>query len=63
MAEREAGKPWGTVELAQAAGVSDAYIRMLLADNKLYGHKIGRTWFIPDHVARAWLEERKARWH
>ena len=62
MAEREAGKPWGTVELAQAAGVDDSYIRQLLLADKLQGDKVGPVWLIPDHVARAWLAERKARW-
>ena len=59
----EPGKPWGSTELAKAAGVTDGYIRRLMRDGDLQGYKIGKTWLIPDDVARAWLEERKARWH
>lgn len=57
--EREQGRPWGTRELAEAAGVDDSYIRQLLLAGKLQGWKLGREWAIPDEVARAWLERRK----
>ncbi len=61
--EHEPGRPWGTVELAKAAGVNDSYLRQLLLAGKLQGYKVGQTWLIPDDVARAWLEERQKRWH
>ena len=56
-------KEWTTMELAQHAGVVQAYIRQLLiAGEKLKGHKRGRDWFIPDSEAQRWLRSRKDRY-
>lgn len=51
---------WTTTELAEAAGVSSARIRQLLANEELKGYKLGRDWRIPDSVARDWLAGREA---
>jgi excisionase family DNA binding protein len=61
MAEHD--KPMGSVELAEKAGVSDAYIRRLCIDGRLPGaYKIGKTWLIPADVGNQWLAERRAKW-
>lgn len=54
--------PYTTVELAQTAGVTDAYIRYLLLRGKLTGEKRGRDWFIPVEEGRRWLASRRERW-
>lgn len=54
--------PYTTKELAEAAGVSDRYVRQLVTDGKLAGQKVGRDWIIPAEEGRAWLQERRARW-
>jgi hypothetical protein len=57
--ERERMGDWTTNELAEAAGVTAAYIRQLLLADKLKGaYKRGRDWLIPDTVARRWLDNR-----
>lgn len=51
---------WTTGRLAEAAGVSDAYIRRLLIDKRIRGKKIAdRVWLVPHHEAVRWLEERE----
>ncbi len=62
MAEPEPNKPWSTKQLAEAAGVTDAYIRRLLIDGRLDGYKLGREWLIPEEEAQRFIAERKARW-
>lgn len=52
---------WTTNELAREAKVSSAYIRQLLLEGKLEGHKQGRDWIILDRDAREWLEKREAK--
>jgi len=52
-------KVWTTTELAEAAGVSSARIRQLLASGELDGYKLGRDWRILDNVARDWLASRE----
>ena len=51
-------RDWRTVELAEVAKVSSAYLRRLLIDGKLKGEKRGRDWFIEDEDAREWLAAR-----
>lgn len=54
--------PYTTEELAEAAGVSDVYIRQLLVKGKLCGLQIGIKWLIPAETALSWLCERRLRW-
>ena len=62
MIKHEIGKPWGTVEIAQTAGVTDTYIRILAKRGALQGaYKVGPVWLIPDETARGWLEGRQLR--
>ena len=49
---------WTTVDLAEAAGVSDAYIRQLLLAHKMPAAKAGRVWIIPYEVGQHWLDHR-----
>ena len=49
---------WTTQELAQAADVTDAYIRYLLLNDQLQGDKFGRAWRIRDAEAQRFLEQR-----
>ena len=51
-------RDWTTVELAEVAKVSSAYIRKILISGKLKGVKRGRDWFIEDEDAREWLAAR-----
>jgi excisionase family DNA binding protein len=61
MPERD--KPWGTIELAEAAGVTESYIRRLARAGKFPGaYQVGRVWLIPAHVGDAWLKERQGKW-
>jgi excisionase family DNA binding protein len=52
-------KTWTTTELAEAADVTSARIRQLLASGELDGYKLARDWRIPDSVAREWLAMRQ----
>jgi hypothetical protein len=61
MAKEKRERPWSTVELAEAAGVDDSYIRQLLIAGKLEGFKLGPVWAIPAEVGQQWLDERRAR--
>lgn len=49
-----------TVELAERAGVSTAYLRHLLIAGRLNGAKVGRDWVIDRASAETWLREREA---
>ena len=57
----ERTKPWGSVELAKAASVTDAYIRRLCGEGKLDCYKVGRDWLIPPEVGEEWLQQRRKR--
>lgn len=57
----ERTQDYTTLDLAQAAGVTDRYIRQLVTSGKLTGTKYGNTWVIPAEVGAAWLQERKAK--
>lgn len=49
-----------TQEAADIAGVSDAYIRQLLIeDKKLHGEKFGRVWVIARTELDRWLRTRE----
>lgn len=52
---------WTVKELAEEAGVSRSWVRYLLIDGKLEGHKRAGAWFIPDSEAKRWLEERRQK--
>ena len=60
MSER---RPLGVMtvrELAEAAGVTEGYVRRLCADGRLVASKIAGAWLILEHSAYAWLQsERK----
>ena len=58
----ERTQPYTTSELAQAANVTDRYIRQIVNEGKLSGQKYGNTWLIPAEVGQAWLRERRRRW-
>ena len=49
---------WSTSELAEAVGVSRERVRQLVVSGEIDGHKVGRTWVIPEAEARRWLAER-----
>ncbi len=49
-----------TVELAERAGVSTAYLRHLLIVGRLNGAKAGRDWVIDRVSAETWLRDREA---
>ena len=51
-------KDWNTRTLAEAAGVTDSYVRLLLLQGKLHGEKFGHIWRIPYEEGRQWLESR-----
>jgi excisionase family DNA binding protein len=56
-------KPWGSADLAKAAGVSDSYVRRLCAAGKIAGaYKIGKTWLIPRGSGDQWLASRQTKW-
>ena len=49
-----------TQEAADIAGVSDAYIRqLLLEDKKLHGDKFGKVWVIARAELERWLNSRE----
>jgi len=54
---------WTTKQLAEAAGVSDNYIRQELKAGRIIGRRIGGrnrgVWVINNSAAQAWLESRK----
>lgn len=58
----ERTKPYTVTELAEAAGVSDSYIRRLVRDGRIAGELYGKTWLVPADVGRAWLASRRERW-
>lgn len=48
-----------TKEAADIAGVTDAYIRqLLLEDKKLHGKKFGKVWVIPRAELERWMRTR-----
>lgn len=54
--------PWSASELADAAGVSGAYIRRLCMEGKITAALVGKSWVIPREVGNQWLAERRAKW-
>lgn len=48
-----------TKSLAEKAGVSATYIRLLCATKKLKAEKVGRDWIIDREEGDRWLESRK----
>lgn len=51
---------WTVPQLANKAGISQTYIKRLLATHKIPGYKLGRDWVIEDKDALAWLAGREA---
>jgi len=47
--------------LAEKAGVSQEYIRLLCAQGILKAMKPGRDWLIPEEEAERWLREREEK--
>jgi excisionase family DNA binding protein len=63
MADSESKKPWGSADLAEAAGVSDSLVRKYCAKGEIPGaYKIGKTWLIPRETGQQWLDNRRRRW-
>lgn len=58
----ERKQPYTVTELAEAAGVSVAYVRRLVSDGRITGQKLGPVWMIPADVGSAWLKKRRERW-
>jgi hypothetical protein len=56
--EHNTKREWTTKQLAEAARLTDAYIRQLLLADKLHGRKIGRDWVISNEEAVRFLEDR-----
>ncbi|MBX2997784.1 MAG: helix-turn-helix domain-containing protein [Caldilineaceae bacterium] len=54
--------PWSVTELADAAGVSEVYIRRLCADGRIQAAQVGKTWVIPREVGDQWLASRRKKW-
>lgn len=53
-----------TQQAAELAGVSTAYIRMLLSNGTLQGRKpSGWVWFVNRASLERWMAERKPRTH
>ena len=48
-----------TRELAEKAGVSQAYIRRLCVEGVLEATRPGRDWLIPEEEAERWLRHHK----
>ena len=49
-------------ELAKQAGVSEQYIRQILAEGKIPGaYKLGHIWAISKAAADRWLEQRRRK--
>jgi excisionase family DNA binding protein len=61
MSKDEVPSVWTTHTLAEAAGVTTSYIRLLLANGELHGQKMGGVWIIPYAEGQSWLEEREKR--
>ena len=51
---------WTVPRLAAQAGVTQAWIKILLKRGKIPGYKIGRDWVIEDKDVQAWLAARVA---
>ncbi len=57
------GLYWGATELAEKYQCDPSHIRRILAEEKIQGIKIGRTWLIPDIEAQKLLAKPKeAHW-
>lgn len=55
-------QPFTAASLAQAAGVSGAYVARLCKQGKLSCEKLNpQVWLIPYEVGAAWLAARKAK--
>ena len=52
------GQDWTAQSLAEAAGVTDAYIRYLLLNGTLTGDKFGYQWRIHYVEGKRWLASR-----
>jgi len=50
-----------TRQLAERAGVTQAYIRQLCIRVVIKAEKPGRDWLIPDDEAERWLKERQEK--
>lgn len=56
---------WTTTELAEAAGVSSAYLRRIMLEGRLQAVKVDRQWFIGNQAAQDFLnrkEKKCERW-
>lgn len=49
---------WTAKQLADRAGLADAYVRSLLIDGKIQAGKFAHVWAIPDEEAARFLGER-----
>lgn len=54
----EPKREWTTTELAERAGVSQAYVRQLILAGEIRARKVGRDWIISNTEAQRWLENR-----
>jgi hypothetical protein len=54
-------KNWTVAELAAEANVSGSWVRQLLVNGDLKGHKHGPLWAIPDEEAQHYLTYLKTR--
>ena len=54
---REAYRP---TEVAEAFGLSEAYVRRQLAAGHLRGHKVGRAWLVLRADVEAWIRGEEA---
>jgi len=61
MSEDVSTAVWTPRTLAEAAGVTSSYIRLLLTTAKLRGQKMGGVWLIPYEEGQRWLEEHTAK--
>jgi hypothetical protein len=58
--DQERKEFWTVKELAEAAGLTGARVRQLLArGDELRGRKVAGAWLVRDSEARRWLKERR----
>jgi hypothetical protein len=60
MNKQQIKKQWTVKALSEAAGVTPGYIRRLLLDGRIQGHKLSeRLWVVPYEEGCRWLESRE----
>ncbi len=50
---------WSTEDLASATGLTERYIRYLIAHDKVKAQKISTVWVITDEEAQRFIESRR----